>query len=148
MKFPFNHKAFYPSQNTFKTYSFQKGSYMYILNNLSLSLSLLHTLYHLFFNDCNDNVTISAQLTLYQTIPHFHTSNMAAFRKHFGKWRNVVSHIIYLLPNNPCFFFDPKIEAIGKHCGKRRKCWSPTSILCFPTIFSTHSQHKFWNWSY
>ena len=46
-----------------------------------------------------------------------------------------LSHNIYhTIPT----FNDPKEENFGKHCGKRRKCWSP-AFSPFPTVFSTQS---------
>ena len=38
-------------------------------------------------------------------------------------------------------FNDPKEEDFGKHCGKRRKCWSP-AFSSFPTVFSALSQRE------
>ena len=38
-------------------------------------------------------------------------------------------------------FNNPKEEAFGKHCGKRRKCWKP-AFSPFPTVFSTLEQSK------
>ena len=41
--------------------------------------------------------------------------------------------------------YDPVEESFWKHCGKRRKCWSPAFSL-FPTMFSTLSKTNlnFW----
>ena len=38
-------------------------------------------------------------------------------------------------------FNDPKEEAFGKHCGKRRKCWQP-AFSSFPTVFSNLLQRE------
>ena len=38
-------------------------------------------------------------------------------------------------------FNDPKEEAFGKHCGKRRKCWQP-AFSPFPTVFSNLSKRE------
>ena len=39
-------------------------------------------------------------------------------------------------------FNDPEKVAFWKHCGKRRKCWSP-AFSPFPTMFSTLPHNKF-----
>ena len=38
-------------------------------------------------------------------------------------------------------FNDPKEEAFGKHCGKRRKCWQP-AFSSFPSVFSNLLQRE------
>ena len=40
-------------------------------------------------------------------------------------------------------FNDPEEESFRKHCGERRKCWSP-AFSPFPTMFSTFSKSVFY----
>ena len=42
--------------------------------------------------------------------------------------------LYHTIPN----FNDPEEIGFGKHCGKRRTCWSP-ACSPFPTVFSTLS---------
>ena len=52
--------------------------------------------------------------------------------------RVVDLNLFYTIPT----FNDPKIEAVCKHCGKRRKCGKP-AFSAFPTMFSTLPKTNF-----